>query len=359
MWNWEDQIRTKEEGKQITTKTGSTIIVVPRAYIIHLQGQFDRKEHRIGFATTVESSVKQWVNSIHNYETHPEPLAQFTSHFRISEQLSTGNVYIILTNISSQQIRRTLIQHTLTALNERLNLTPYQTWIHNMNYMTEEKNYKTTTIEDVIIAITTFSPQLQQLHNMPPKNNYPTIAIAYQHTAPHLREEDLPVPQRALQQPKQHLPIYKRRRKTSPTTETTTQELLEAVLQAEELHQLQATNTITQPSSSTMQTNLQEQPKVNVPTTQDSHMTTTTTSSSPIHIPTTSQNNENVSSLEWGQTLQEWKKLLLQHNKLTTSNGSFNILSIKISQTSPIMEIVPENYKNTIPYGHIKTNRKQ
>lgn len=93
----------------IINNQGATIPIQPRCYIV---------EFKLPNTTTrkyLHSIVNTHISSTHTYDSHPEPLRDLHSAFLINQQMRTNNVYITLTNISSQPIRRQIMGHTDTT----------------------------------------------------------------------------------------------------------------------------------------------------------------------------------------------------------------------------------------------------
>jgi hypothetical protein len=106
------------------------------------------------------SNLGDVVTYTHNYKRAPEPLRSSDSHFQLLEAENGRTLFLHLTNISFQIIRKELFNHTLMVL-EREDYTPQMTWVQMTNQETQHTTYTTHTIDDVMKVISTAQNKLE------------------------------------------------------------------------------------------------------------------------------------------------------------------------------------------------------
>jgi hypothetical protein len=95
------------------------------------------------------SDLREVVSFTHNYMRAPEPLRPLDSHFQLLESEGGWTLFLHLTNISSQIIRKELFSHALMLL-ETDHYTPRMTWIQTPNEEAQHTTYTTSNTEEVL-----------------------------------------------------------------------------------------------------------------------------------------------------------------------------------------------------------------
>lgn len=163
-WIWTNQTEGRENWTTIQTKYGNTIYIPPRRYIIKM----------IATDTPLNSNelydkLIQIIINNHHYRDHPEPLNKLVSHLQILTQNNYQELYIHLTNISSQKIRKTLITSLLTQLSThyQITMTIIQLENENNNYTAIATSTIPETIETILTSTKTNILQRVNLINPP------------------------------------------------------------------------------------------------------------------------------------------------------------------------------------------------
>lgn len=110
----------------------------------------------------MDDTLKPAISKYHNKTYAPEPLKELTSTFQILHKQEESMVYLHLTNISSQSIRRDLITAMMEILED---WTPTLTWIQQATDKNPMKQYNTRSKEEVITAITMSAKSIQYLES--------------------------------------------------------------------------------------------------------------------------------------------------------------------------------------------------
>jgi hypothetical protein len=119
-WMWMDQEAQRENWPTITNIQGTEIYIAPRRYVV--QWNLKRGMKAIQSAQDpIISHLKPSITSIHNYKKAPEPLSSLDSHFQILGVNNGKTLYVSLTNISSQTIRKEIFKYTFRALENDYN----------------------------------------------------------------------------------------------------------------------------------------------------------------------------------------------------------------------------------------------
>lgn len=275
--------------------------------------------------TVKESNFRQIVKSIHNYKYAREPLNCCTSHFQILEATNTGDIYISLTNISSQSIRSTLISKTLEYLLQHWTYKFGKIWIQSGNQSEPIREYQAKTTQDVLEIITKAAFQtahlMTDLPDQPPwylqVNNWMTHIINPEPNAevdPELQNFQVP------QQPPQN----KRKSNEQPSTSAQKRKNI-----------IRSSYTKTTNETTGNQTEQRDQDQAS------SHSTTETTTTSSTEQQTNQmpQEQENELSNTWEQMLKDVQKHISQLPKLNYCQTSYSIVSVTVSEQSITMEI--------------------
>ena len=102
-WTWPDQIETREDYPFFENNQGTKIYIAPRRYIIHLTLNHQQNNIENNLEEEI-SSLKPVITRVHNYRYAPEPLKNLDSIFQLLGQNSGRDIYLYLTNISSQNV---------------------------------------------------------------------------------------------------------------------------------------------------------------------------------------------------------------------------------------------------------------
>jgi len=141
------------------------------------------------------TNVEEVVRRNHSYRLAPEPLYSLQSVFQALHSPSANCLFLYLTNISSQHIRRTLTDQVLEIL-ERDHLRPTTTWIQICNVTYPTIAFRTRTTEEVLTAITTAQTKLGMIRIPDNKTVLPWttegIEILMHHPCSHRDERALP-----------------------------------------------------------------------------------------------------------------------------------------------------------------------
>nr|QKE54968.1 MAG: hypothetical protein [Parvoviridae sp.] len=132
----------------ITNQKGTQIFIAPRRYVIQLQKQPGKDSiHKIQL-----EEITNILRKVHNYQYAPEPLRSVVSTFQLLGATSGHSIFVSLTNISSQKIRKDLLNGILGVL--ETNYVPLKTWITMGWENGLQTSYETTTLDEVIRIIT-------------------------------------------------------------------------------------------------------------------------------------------------------------------------------------------------------------
>ncbi|EGI68937.1 hypothetical protein G5I_02320 [Acromyrmex echinatior] len=151
------QVLEREDYPTITNQRETSISIAPRHYTIRLTRLAGEKH----IDAEQIDSVKNIARRVHNYSYAPKPLWPLDSSFQLLGDGNGKTIYVVLTNISSQKIRKDLLNGTLGVLKN--NWTSAWTWIETTSekYPHPPINIKTITTTEVIEAITQFRQQLE------------------------------------------------------------------------------------------------------------------------------------------------------------------------------------------------------
>lgn len=305
-----------------------------RNHDLHSTQKVHNRIDNIGTTTspdTLLSNLRQHLSYTHFYKEHPELLKDLRSHFQISYETKWKQVYVSLTNISSQAMRREIISHTLKILQQQYGWKPENTLIQSMNQHRRATSVTTTTADQVIQAITTYQRELTDNGLQTPQEVYSHLTQILTHTAEQATQE-APVPQRPIQQKQTTKFFRKNRLRNLYITYSLTIEDLEQAEQQFSIHS--SSITTTDQTDQTDQANHQP--------SSHSTMTTTTTLSTESHTNKIPQGTEQGSPINWELTIKEWSRFIALHKKLTISNTSWNISCAKIYENSAHLVISPE-----------------
>nr|AVM80380.1 non-structural protein 2 [Ambidensovirus sp.] len=345
-WLWENQAQTRAEWPQITTNQGTQISIAPRQYIL----QMKKTNERITKEQIQE--MKKIITPIHNYKYAPEPLNMLTSTLQILEHDNERSIYLSLTNISSQIIRRKLFEGIMTILD--MNYSPMKMWIIMGNADQTPKAYQTQNQEEVIKVLLTAQAKITEMEltgsSIPPWVS--PVVVLLHHEAQNRDEAVKPEREnvrarntnqereKKLKEAMINRAIQKRKREPSPAGSTSSMEM-------EELKQIQELEKVhTTPSSSTRKiskmTGEQKQPQEQNKPQASSHSTTTKISTSSSQAQQQEEMQQE-SDQELPNTLvqkaQELKNLLSHYPELDFSGDTFCIASVSVSKASISMEI--------------------
>lgn len=149
-WIWAGQDESRENWPSIVTQTGTTIHIPPRRYVIKLKLLTNR--HPLD--STDLQSLKELITPTHSYKYAPEPLKTIDSILQIltEKEPDRNTIYIYLTNISSQIMRRTLFEGLLEKLQNKYK--PELTIVQMNTSDNKYRTYDTKTMQNVIDATT-------------------------------------------------------------------------------------------------------------------------------------------------------------------------------------------------------------
>lgn len=148
VWDWQ-HVERREDYPSIVNQRGTTIFIAPRRYVIQLNLKPQNEPLRKGQLEEVKSIASR----VHSYQYAPEPLKSLVSIFQLLGAKSGKVIYVYLTNISSQKIRRDLLNGILGVL--ETNYAPLATWIQQGTTKDIPTCYETSTKEAAITAVTT------------------------------------------------------------------------------------------------------------------------------------------------------------------------------------------------------------
>jgi hypothetical protein len=135
------------------------------------------------------------VTKNHSYRQAPEPLFSLQSHFQVLHSPSGNCLFLYLSNISSQHIRRNLFERILRTLKQN-HLRPTTTWMQICNTTYPTIAFQTRTAEEVLTAITTAQTKLGMIripdHQTVLPWTIPDIEILMHHPCGHREERALP-----------------------------------------------------------------------------------------------------------------------------------------------------------------------
>jgi hypothetical protein len=158
-WIWEDQRQKKEDWPTITNNRGTVIPIPPRRYVVKVMS-----DHPVTVSpyrrNLMLENLKPIITHIHNYKRARESLNSLNSYFQIMESEKGKYLYLQLTNISSQIIRRELFNHVLAML-EAETYRPTTTWIQQEHQNNPYSIFRTQTTEEVLTVITQAQVKLE------------------------------------------------------------------------------------------------------------------------------------------------------------------------------------------------------
>jgi hypothetical protein len=158
LWTWTDQGKTRDSWPAITNRSGTRIPITPRRYAISLVS--DRQDLEMDYLVDMSyNNLHEAVRTNHSYRLAPEPLHTLTSVFQLLHSSSARCLFLYLTNISSQHIRRSLVEEVL-AIMARDHLRPTTTWIQICNETYPTIPFRSRTAEEVLTAIKTAQTKL-------------------------------------------------------------------------------------------------------------------------------------------------------------------------------------------------------
>nr|ABU94967.1 non-structural protein 2 [Culex pipiens pallens densovirus]ABU94970.1 non-structural protein 2 [Culex pipiens pallens densovirus]ABU94973.1 non-structural protein 2 [Culex pipiens pallens densovirus]ABU94976.1 non-structural protein 2 [Culex pipiens pallens densovirus]ABU94979.1 non-structural protein 2 [Culex pipiens pallens densovirus] len=353
-WIWENQLESKEDWPTITNNQGSQIYIAPRQYILQLQ--FNRKgESSIEKITSRISLVKPLVTSTHNYKAAPEPLNQLISHFQLLAQEAGKYLYVNLTNISSQIIRKKLINHILEVYED--DYSPKKLWIITGHRQARPKCYETLSKDAVLKALLTAQAKITEMELMERVYqpwNY-TAIVLLTHIAQNkdqaikpIRERNQPIQQNQADPKKIKAAIINKIYKNKAVPASPTQSISSTESWMDQLDRIEKQHTTHSSSTKTTLKRTGDTSPQPGPSKRrvSSHSITETTSisSSPRPIQEeTAQESEPESPSFLVRQAQEVQKRLSLFPKLNFSGTSFSIASVTVSKQSISMEIKSNN----------------
>lgn len=314
-WMWPDQRQDKQQWPTITNSTNKVISIPPRRYIILLT-----RTNATTDLEDMEDTLKEVISKYHNKLHAPEPLKELISTFQILHKQEESMIYLHLTNISSQAIRRDLITATVEALSD---WTPNLTWIQQASERNPMKQYNTPTLDLIITTITQSSKQIQHLESDGQVKD-PTIWSTKHFITHQLLPEDesLPGPERDPER-KAKTPNWNLIRKRKSTDQ---EEITDEMMRDVTIPSSSTTNTYHQTGSGT-QTRGNKRPALSSSTTQ-----TTDTSfirqTKEVGTQAESENGLLGSLAEQSLVLQ---KLLRRYNEYASSKTMSPIVSVTVS----------------------------
>nr|AJI02598.1 non-structure protein 2 [Mosquito densovirus HB-3] len=353
-WIWEDQIAEREDWPTITNNQGSQISIAPRQYLLQLKYKH-KGEVSVDKITSKISLVKPLVTSTHNYKAAPEPLNQLNSHFQILAQEAGKYLYVNLTNISSQIIRKKLFNHILEVYEE--NYSPKKLWIVTGHRQAQPKCYETPSTDAVLKALLTAQAKLTEMESTdrasPPWTFKATVLLTHialnkdQAIKP-TRERDQPVQQNQQDPKKIKAAVISRIYKKQAVPASPTESISSTESWTDQLDKIEKAHTI--PSSCT-RTTLKRTGGISPQHAQSkrqasSHSTMATTSTS--YSPPPAQ-EETAPEFAQGspdslvRQALEMQKQLSHFPELNFSGTSFCIVSVTASKQHISMEIRSKN----------------
>nr|AAP78908.1 non-structural protein 2 [Aedes albopictus C6/36 cell densovirus] len=351
-WIWENQLEVREEWPTITNNQGTKIYIAPRQYLLQLRCR--QTPSRIEISERI-SEIKPLITSTHNYTAAPEPLNSLNSHFQLLEQEAGKYLYVNLTNISSQVIRKKIFSHILDVFED--SYSPKKLWIITGHRQAQPKCYETTSKDAVLKALLTAQAKITEMELMgrasPPWIYKATVLLT--HMA--MNRQQAVRPERNEQHPRQNQvnqknikaaiinKIFKNKAVPPPSpadTISSTESWMEEVNQIEKQHTTHSSSTKT---TAKRTGDISPQPGPSKRRAL-SPLTTETTSTSSSHHQIqeeTAQESEPESPSFLVQQAQEVQKRLSRFPKLNFSGTTFSIASVTVSKQSISMEIKSNN----------------
>lgn len=343
-WVWPDQIDNREDYPYFENKQGTKIFIAPRRYIIQLKKKAGGKN--IEENPEAISACKSVITPVHNYRYAPEPLKSLVSIFQLLGHNGGKDIYLYLTNISSQKLRKDLIGGLLQVLEE--DYKPKLIWIQTGTASQQPKVYEAESIEQILTTITekqenliTWTGNAKHPWTFKATTYLSHVAQGKDQAVVPEREAATKIAQGATERniKKQAIlnKIFKKRAARQPSMSLSDEELLETVNDLE--------NNITHSSSTrgTKRKDGRESPQPGPSKRRaSSHSITETTTTS--YTPATREEEtqqdrgEESPSILVSQ-LREAQKALAAFPQLDFSGITFNIVSATVSNQSISMEI--------------------
>ena len=146
-WAWADQSNNREQWPTITNKQGTTIPIQPRRIIV----KFNWKAKTHNLTEDQIHRLKAVANEWHRYDKAPEPLKSIDSHLQVLATDRRKTLYVVLTNISSQILKKSIYNGIYLVLQE--NYKSQYTWIQAKTQDEPPAVFDTSTVESILEVI--------------------------------------------------------------------------------------------------------------------------------------------------------------------------------------------------------------